>query len=141
MGQDLLLIPAVAAVIHNAEGALLLQEKHREGWSLPAGAIEPGESPEEAVRREVLEETGLIISSTRIKGVMGGSDFRYMYPNGDLVEYQVVLFHCTVLERETHPLDPETKSLRYFYRADMPTLALPYPPEMLYGAGNSDAIF
>ncbi|MET8202726.1 NUDIX hydrolase [Micromonospora taraxaci] len=46
-------------------GAVLLQHRD-EGiavspgqWSLPGGHVEPGESPEEAARRELLEETGL----------------------------------------------------------------------------------
>ncbi|HEV7320038.1 MAG TPA: NUDIX domain-containing protein [Ensifer sp.] len=60
IGSGLLLCPSVAAVIHNADGQILLQEKASgEGWSLPAGAIEPGETPDEAVMREVMEETGL----------------------------------------------------------------------------------
>ena len=46
IGHDLLLLPSVAAVIRNSDGRLLLQEKASgEGWSLPAGAIEPAESP------------------------------------------------------------------------------------------------
>jgi ADP-ribose pyrophosphatase YjhB (NUDIX family) len=57
-------IAGVGAVIVH-EGKVLLiqraQEPLRGEWSLPGGALELGETIEEAVRREVLEETGLIV--------------------------------------------------------------------------------
>jgi 8-oxo-dGTP pyrophosphatase MutT (NUDIX family) len=136
IGHDLLLLPGVAAVIRDERGRILLQEKASgEGWSLPAGAIEPGETPEQAVRREVGEETGLAVEATEVIGVFGGADFRYVYPNGDVVEYTVVLYRCAIVGQLAVSLDPETKSLQYFSAAQMPRLALPYPTEALFGGG------
>ncbi len=133
IGNRLLLLPSVAAVIHDYAGNLLLQEKASgEGWSLPAGAIEPGETPQEAIIREVMEETGLTITPTAILGVFGGTEFRYTYPNGDQVEYVVTLFRCQVLADQGSWTDSETKSLGYFTREDMPPLALPYPLSALF---------
>ena len=37
-------------------------------WSIPGGRIEPGETDERAVVREVLEETGLVVTSGRLLG-------------------------------------------------------------------------
>ena len=132
VGASVLLIPSVAAVIHNERGELLLQEKGDEHWSLPAGAIEPGESPEEAAQREVLEETGLQVEAAEVLGVFGGKAFRYRYPNGDEVEYTVILYRCHVQNQVSTPTDPETKSVRYIAQEDMPPLALPYPIALLF---------
>jgi 8-oxo-dGTP pyrophosphatase MutT (NUDIX family) len=133
IGNDLLLIPSVAAVVTDGEGRILLQEKSSgESWSLPAGAIEPGESPEEAIIREVREETGLNVSVEKILGVYGGIGFRYTYPSNHQIEYTVVLYRCRVINASGTPLDSETVSLNYFSEHDMPPLALPYPREVLF---------
>jgi 8-oxo-dGTP pyrophosphatase MutT (NUDIX family) len=133
VGHELLLLPSVAAVIRDDDGRLLLQEKSSgQGWSLPAGAIEPGESPEQAVRREVLEETGLHIEPREILGVFGGAGYRCVYPNGDAVEFTVVVFRCEVTSHSGRPLDPETRSLRYYHEREMPPMALTYPRDVLF---------
>ena len=46
VGDELLLLPSVAALIRDAEGRVLVQKRGDGTWSLPAGAIEPGETPE-----------------------------------------------------------------------------------------------
>ena len=133
LGHTLLLVPSVAAVIRDDQGRVLFQEKSAwEGWSLPAGAVEPGETPEDALRREVREETGLVVEPREILGVFGGTRFRYKYANGDLVEYTVVLYRCDVIASDQGSVDPETKSLRYFGAGEMPPLVLPYPKEVLF---------
>jgi 8-oxo-dGTP diphosphatase len=65
-------IPCVGAVIKDAAGRLLLIKRgHEPGaglWSLPGGRIEPGETDQQAVTREVMEETGLTVESRRLLG-------------------------------------------------------------------------
>jgi len=132
IGNSLLLIPSVAAVILNDKNELLLQEKRDGTWSLPAGMIEPGEGPQDAIIREVREETGLLIEPFKILGVFGGKDFRYTYQNGDQVEYTVILFLCAIRHDTAKITDSETKSVKYFPKAEMPELALPYPIATLF---------
>ncbi|WP_113261519.1 NUDIX domain-containing protein [Agrobacterium cavarae] len=140
LGQGLLLCPSVAAVIHDSNGRLLLQEKSSgEGWSLPAGAIEPGETPREAIVRKVFEETGLSIAVEEIVDVFGGKHFRYTYPNGDEVEYVVTLFKCKVTAPQAPIPDTETRSIRYFHSGALPTLALPYPKSSLFGRDQEES--
>ena len=58
-------IPAVGAVILNDQRILLIQRGHEPSkgkWTLPGGVIEVGESPEDAIIREVKEECNLSIT-------------------------------------------------------------------------------
>ena len=63
--QELVLHPGAAVVLPrmDADRVLLVRQyRHAAGaflWEAPAGRLEPGESPEETARRELLEETGL----------------------------------------------------------------------------------
>jgi ADP-ribose pyrophosphatase YjhB (NUDIX family) len=66
-------IPCVGAVIKDEHGRLLMILRgHHPGkglWSIPGGRIEPGETPEQAVIREVREETGLEVSCGQLLGI------------------------------------------------------------------------
>jgi 8-oxo-dGTP pyrophosphatase MutT (NUDIX family) len=56
----------VKGLIHNSEGKLLLLYKRSRSpyWDIPGGRMHKNESLEEALKREVAEETGLQISRT-----------------------------------------------------------------------------
>ncbi len=55
------------AVIRDAAGrVLLLQQRHTPGWALPGGLLDPSESPEAAVTRELREELGLDVETRRL---------------------------------------------------------------------------
>jgi 8-oxo-dGTP pyrophosphatase MutT (NUDIX family) len=131
LGNELLLMPAVAAVVRNERGLMLVQRTRLGHWSLPAGAIEPGESPAQAVVREVLEETGLVVRPRRVLGVTGGASCRVTYPNGDRVEYVVTVFECTRVSGVLVAENGETAGLQWVASGELPPLAFPYPAEML----------
>lgn len=128
VGTEILQIPSAAAIIRDASGrVLLVKSTGGEVWGLPAGAIDLGETPEEAVTREVFEETNLRVEPRKIAGVFGGERFRYVYRNGDRVEYFVVVFECEITSGELSARDGEVSAFQYFNPEEMPALALPYP--------------
>ncbi len=59
-------LAVVAAIIYNAEGRVLITKRpahvHLGGlWEFPGGKVDPGETDNEALLREIREETGLSI--------------------------------------------------------------------------------
>ncbi|GAA4857465.1 NUDIX domain-containing protein [Saccharopolyspora cebuensis] len=67
-------IRCVGAVVHDSRGRLLLVKRGRPPaagkWSLPGGRVEQGESDHAAVRRELLEETGLSVEVGALLGTV-----------------------------------------------------------------------
>lgn len=59
-------VPCVGAVVHDDEHRLLVVRRANPPavgrWSIPGGRVESDETDAEAVRREVLEETGLVVA-------------------------------------------------------------------------------
>lgn len=82
------------------EGQVLLIRKgkgpYTGSWDLPGGGIEHGESPEDAVRRELIEETGLPVLDLALAGVYHKRLVNPL-PDGDLEDLQ----HIGVIYRIT----------------------------------------
>ncbi len=106
--------PAAFAAIFNPAGEILLVRlSYDQGqWSMPGGGIDPGESPTEAVIREVREETGLEAEVEALYGVYWRRD----------IDGLLFAFRCRVIVGALHPDGAEILEARYF-----PTDALPRP--------------
>jgi 8-oxo-dGTP pyrophosphatase MutT (NUDIX family) len=142
VGTELLMLPGVAAVVRDPEGRVLVHHRADDGsWSLPGGAIEPGESPAAAAIREVREETGLAVRATRVLGVFGWPRLRVRYPNGDHVEYVAIVFGCEIAGGTLAPQDGEATGFRWCTRAELAELPLPYPPEVFAPAAEHAPVF
>ena len=142
IGHDLVLMPSVAALVRNDLGHVLFQRRAEDGlWSLPSGSIDPGETPAQAVVREVREETGLSVEPTRVVAVLGGPAYQLEYPNRDVVEYTVIVFECRTLGGELGGLDGESLELRYCSAADRPPLIAHFPDELFVPNGSREVLF
>ncbi|MFT4439362.1 NUDIX hydrolase [Caballeronia sp. 15715] len=70
---------ARATIICSRDGKVLLVARTRSRWSLPGGTIKPSESPLDAARRELEEETSLV-----------GAEFTYLFQFGGLNKRHLV---------------------------------------------------
>lgn len=111
--------PAVAAcALVEREGRLLLVRRAREPelgkWDIPGGFIDEGELPEDAVRRELREETGLEIAVGELVGVW--TDW---YGDAPDAAYNVVLVWNATADGEPEPAD-DVSEARWFGREELP---------------------
>ena len=61
---------SVAAVVINELGEVLVIQRRDSGaWQIPGGVLEAGERVDDAVKREVLEETGVRITPEQVTGI------------------------------------------------------------------------
>ncbi len=79
------IVVAVAAVVRNEHGEVLLIERTDNGlWALPGGSQEIGETVTEAARREVREETGLDVEIIGLSGIYSDPAHVIAYDDGEV---------------------------------------------------------
>ena len=95
----------------NRSKILLVKRRDVPVWVLPGGGIDPGESPEEAVRREIKEETGLEVEVVRKVAE---------YSPTNKLSAPTYVYECRQVGGKLISLGKETSGIGYF-----PCKALP----------------
>lgn len=124
------ILPAVAAIISNEDGEILLQKrKDVNQWCIISGHVEFGETIEEALLREIKEETHVSARIIRFIGIYSSpASQTYAYQDRS-VQYVTSYFEAKL----TAPIGPdfsndETQELRFFSPKHLPSdLALIHP--------------
>jgi ADP-ribose pyrophosphatase YjhB (NUDIX family) len=95
------------AVIPDSDGRVMFDRTHRPGkapfYWLPGGGVEPGETAEEALRRELIEEAGLEIEVKRLLYVSEN----LFVESGDYRHETILYFLAEITGRQdAEPVDP-----------------------------------
>ena len=112
---------ACAIIVANAK-VLLVRRRVPEGelsWQFPAGAVEPGESGEQAAVRETYEEVGLRVAAAKRLGERS-------HP---MTGRTMIYVACDVLAGQAHITDDELDAVEWCDRATLAT----YVPSPLFG--------
>ncbi len=115
VGHELLVLPSVAVLPRDdARRVLLVQIADTGQWATIGGVIEPDESLVEAALREAEEEAGVCLTLGPLLGVLGGPEFRMVYPNGDQTSYVTIVFDARVISGSPTPDGDETVAVRWW---------------------------
>src|SRR5690349_6813100 len=107
---------AVAAVVGNERGEILLTQRADSGWWLyPVGWADVGYSPSEIAMKEVLEETGIECEPVSLIAVLDGLRLGFAH-----VPMYSIVFHCRMIGGELRGYPLETSAVGFFPRNALP---------------------
>jgi putative (di)nucleoside polyphosphate hydrolase len=133
--------PNVAAILQRPDGLVLIGQRSDfpESWQFPQGGIDEGESPEQALRREVQEEVGIAADAYQVTARSG--PHRYDFPAGPdrrgFDGQEQVYFLCSLLGKTPPKPDltgtcGEFSALRWVEVHDFPVHLAPPMKQEVY---------
>lgn len=108
---------SVKGVVLDEDDGVLLGMNDRDEWELLGGRLEPGESPEEAVRREIYEEAGLLVCPDKLLRA-------WMFEPVPGADVLILTYGCS-LESGRVRGSQEHSHVRFHSQAGLSALALP----------------
>jgi ADP-ribose pyrophosphatase YjhB (NUDIX family) len=126
IGHETLLTVGCGAIIVDQYGRILLQRRtDLDIWGIPGGILELGETFEETVRREVLEETNITIKSVNLFGIYSGKKGFAQYGNGDKVFSVQIIFFVEDYEGNLQA-NNESQEIVFLHKDEIPNNINPH---------------
>lgn len=119
--RPLILVGSAVLVLNEKEEVLLQQRQEPYGkWGLPGGLMELGESPTETARREVYEETGIVVNDLQLIDVFSGAGYLIKLANGDEFQSVTVAYYTKHYEGTIRVNEEEAIQLKFFPVTQLP---------------------
>lgn len=121
VGHRPLMMVGASVIVVDRLGRMLMQRRRdNHCWSYAGGAVELDEAVEDAARRELLEETGLIAHELSLYGIFSGPQNHHIYPNGDEVSVVDIVYVCRDYEGRLRPQPDEVEALAFAAPGELP---------------------
>ena len=120
--------PACYAVMRREDQVLLVRMRRLALWALPGGGIDIGEHPDQAVRREVFEESGFRVENARLIGT-GTARWTGQAPHGQVQDFHAVHVYYRAdapagQEPRVVEVDGSTEEAAWVHQDELATLHL-----------------
>lgn len=112
----------VRAAVFHSDKILLVQEKEDGCWTLPGGWADIGDSPSDAIVREVYEESGYHTKVVKLLAVYDRNHSRHGHP--PLAHHVYKLFFQCELTGGIPTVSVETEDVGFFGEQEIPKLSL-----------------
>ena len=103
-----------SVIVYKDNKILLQQRKDNKCWGYLGGYIEMGEIVEDAAKREMFEESGLMAQSIKLFGVFSGPELYHVYPDGNEVHIIDIVFTCNEFTGKLKAQESEVLNLQWF---------------------------
>lgn len=129
VGHRPILQLGASVIVVNDKGQILLEKRSdTHNYSYPGGSVELGEKVEEAAKREMYEEVGLIANSLQFFTIASEEELHFKYPNGDEVYNVDIVYICKDYSGDLKAEESEVEELKWFDIYKLPEIFSPNMP-------------